>query len=124
MHPPSIKGMEAAANSPCVVEIDTATKPLQPLVAGLLQMTRLESQVVEPQLEWCDVNELVDAAVYTPDDSPAELTVRHAERKLRLIVRNHGPAFRRARKDACSENSIGHRERQMSKRSAATSPAR
>jgi two-component system, OmpR family, sensor histidine kinase KdpD len=132
----SIEGMGTAAANPYVVEIDTATKRLQRLVDGLLQMTRLESQVVEPQLEWCDVNELVEAAVkaagdvlkshpvsvdvaadiplvktdqallhqalanilhnaavYSPDQSAVELTVRHAEQKLRLTVRDHGPGL-------------------------------
>ena len=132
----AIEEMGAAANNPYVVEIDTATKRLQRLVDGLLQMTRLESQIVEPQLEWCDVHELVDAsvkaagdalkdhpvrvdvapdipliktdqallqqalanilhnaAVYTPGDSAVELTVRHAEQKLRLTVRDHGPGL-------------------------------
>ena len=132
----SIEGMGAAAANPYIVEIDTATKRLQRLVDGLLQMTRLESQVVEPQLEWCDVNELVEAAVkaagdalkshpvsidvaadiplvktdqallhqalanilhnasvYSPDQSPVELTVRHAEQKLRITVRDHGPGL-------------------------------
>jgi two-component system sensor histidine kinase KdpD len=59
----SIEGMGAAAENPYVVEIDTATTRLQRLVDGLLQMTRLESQVIEPQLEWCDVIELAENAV-------------------------------------------------------------
>lgn len=132
----SIEGMGAAAANPYVVEIDTATKRLQRLVDGLLQMTRLESQIVEPQMEWCDVHEIVEAAVkaagdalknhplilhvaadiplvktdqallhqalanilhnaavYSPDQSPVELTARHAEQKLRLTVRDHGPGL-------------------------------
>ena len=132
----SIEGMGVAAANPYVIEIDTATKRLQRLVDGLLQMTRLESQVVEPQMEWCDVNEIVEgavkaagdamkchpvcidiapdiplirtdqallyqalanilhnAAVYSPERSPIELTVRHAVRKLRLTIRDHGPGL-------------------------------
>ncbi len=132
----SIEGMGAAAHNPYVEEIDTATRRLQRLVDGLLQMTRLESKIVEPQLEWCDVNELLEAAVqaagdvltghpvrvdiapdipliktdqallqqalanilhnagvYTLADSPVELTVRHAEQKLRITVRDHGPGL-------------------------------
>ena len=65
----SIEGMGAAAANPYVVEIDTATKRLQRLVDGLLQMTRLESKVVEPQLEWCDVGELVEGAVKAAGDA-------------------------------------------------------
>jgi two-component system, OmpR family, sensor histidine kinase KdpD len=129
----SIEGMGPAAADPYVMEIDTATKRLQRLVDGLLQMTRLESQVVEPQFEWCDVNELLEsavkaagdalkshpleidvpadlpliktdqallsqalanvlhnAAVYTPPQTPVELTVRHAEQRLRITVRDQG----------------------------------
>jgi two-component system sensor histidine kinase KdpD len=132
----SIEGMGVAASNPYVVEIDTATRRLQRLVDSLLQMTRLESQVVEPQLEWCDVNEMVDgavkaaadvlkghplaieivpdmplvmtdqallgqalanilhnAAVYSPALSPIEISARHAEQKLRLTVRDHGPGL-------------------------------
>ncbi|MES2438104.1 MAG: sensor histidine kinase KdpD [Verrucomicrobiota bacterium] len=132
----SIEGMGTAAANPYVMEIDTATKRLQRLVDGLLQMTRLESQVVEPQMEWCDVNDLVEsavtaagdalkshvleidlssdipliktdqgllsqalanvlhnAAVYTPAQASVELTVRHAEQKLRITVRDHGPGL-------------------------------
>ncbi len=52
-----------------VQEIDTATKRLQRLVDGLLQMTRLESQVIEPQLEWCDVSELIDGGLRSAGDA-------------------------------------------------------
>ncbi len=132
----SIDGMGAVAQNPYVREIDTATARLQRLVDGLLQMTRLESQVVEPRLEWCDVNELLqaairsagealsgrplhidispdiplvktdqslltqalanilhNAAVYTPAGTAVDLTARHAEGKLRLTVRDHGPGL-------------------------------
>ncbi len=133
----SIEGMDrATADNPYVIEIDTASKRLQRLVDGLLQMTRLESKVVEPNLEWCDVRELIDgavkaagdamrshpveisisadiplirtdqnllgqalanilhnAAVYSPAQSPVEITARHAEQKLRVTVRDHGPGL-------------------------------
>lgn len=67
----SIEGMGNAAANPYVSEIDTATKRLQRLVDGLLQMTRLESQVVEPQPEWCDVEEMVDGAIQSAGDALA-----------------------------------------------------
>ncbi len=132
----AIEGMGAAAANPYVEEISTASKRLQRLVDGLLQMTRLESEVVEPQLEWCDVSELVgdavaavsdalkthsvqisispdlpliktdhallqqaltnvlhNAAVYSPAQSAIELSARHADHRLRLSVRDHGPGL-------------------------------
>ncbi|MES2922897.1 MAG: sensor histidine kinase KdpD [Verrucomicrobiota bacterium] len=132
----AIEGLGTATANPYVVEIDTATKRLQRLVDGLLQMTRLESEVVQPKLEWYDVNELIDgavnavddamgvhpleidiapdiplmktdhtlltqslvnllhnAAVYSPPNAAIELTVRNAEQKLRLTVRDHGPGL-------------------------------
>jgi two-component system sensor histidine kinase KdpD len=132
----SIEGMGAAGENPYAVEIDTATKRLQRLVDGLLQMTRLESQVIEPQMEWCDVHELIEAAakaagdalrshalevgidpdiplmktdqallsqslanilhnaaVYAPAGTTVEVAARHAEGKLRLTVRDHGPGL-------------------------------
>jgi two-component system, OmpR family, sensor histidine kinase KdpD len=64
----SIDGMGAAATDPYIVEIDTATKRLQRLVDGLLHMTRLESKVVEPRIEWCDVREIVEGAVAAAGD--------------------------------------------------------
>jgi two-component system sensor histidine kinase KdpD len=44
-------------------EIETSTARLNRLVANLLDMTRLESGRVKPHLEWCDVKDLVNAAV-------------------------------------------------------------
>ncbi len=64
----ALEGMGAAATNPYVAEIDTASRRLQRLVNNLLQMTRLESQVVEPRLEWCDVHELVEGALQTAAD--------------------------------------------------------
>ncbi len=72
--------------SPYVDEIDTAAKRLQRLVEGLLQMTRLESQVVEPRLEWCDVHEIVAAAVRAAGDPMAQHVLeRHIPDDLPLV---------------------------------------
>ena len=67
-----IKGLDgdgAVAANPYVGEIGTAIKRLQRLVDGLLQMTRLESQVMEPRLERCDVSELVEGAITAVGDA-------------------------------------------------------
>lgn len=65
----AVEGIGPAAQNPYVAAIDTASKRLQRLVDGLLQMTRLESQVLEPHLEWCDVGELMDGAVAAVGDA-------------------------------------------------------
>ncbi len=65
----AIEGMGTAAANPYVSEIDIATKRLQRLVDSLLQMTRLESQVVEPKPEWCDVRDVVAGAVAAVSDA-------------------------------------------------------
>lgn len=65
----SLEGMGPRPSDPYVAEIDLAAKRLQRLVDGLLQMTRLESQVVEPQLEWCDVAEMVEEALAAVGDT-------------------------------------------------------
>ncbi|MCW1924204.1 sensor histidine kinase KdpD [Luteolibacter arcticus] len=53
------------AGNPYLSEIDTASRRLQRIVEGLLQMTRLESSVIEPRMEWCDVHEIVGSALET-----------------------------------------------------------
>ncbi len=44
-------------------EIDKGSQRLNRVVNNLLDMTRLESGVVEPKLEWCEVRELVEGAI-------------------------------------------------------------
>lgn len=50
-------------------EIGTATKRLHRLVNNLLDQTRLESGALRPKLDWCDANDLVNAAVESVRDS-------------------------------------------------------
>jgi len=57
-------------------EITTATARLQRVVDGLLQMARLESEVIEPRQEWCDVDELVASALESTGDAMAGREVR------------------------------------------------
>jgi two-component system sensor histidine kinase KdpD len=53
-----------------VDEIQEATGRLNRLVGNLLNMTRLESGLVKPKLEWCDVSDLL------------QVTVKETEREL------------------------------------------
>ena len=44
-------------------EIRTATRRLNRLVNNLLDQTRLESGALRPRLDWCDIHDLVNAAL-------------------------------------------------------------
>jgi two-component system sensor histidine kinase KdpD len=44
-------------------EIHVAAERLNRLVAHLLDMTRLESGMLQPKLDWCDVNDLIHGAL-------------------------------------------------------------
>ncbi|MGH7958769.1 MAG: sensor histidine kinase, partial [Opitutaceae bacterium] len=52
-------------------EIRTASKRLHRLVNNLLDQTRLESGALQPTLDWCDANDLVNAAIDSVRDSLA-----------------------------------------------------
>ncbi len=65
--------------SPYLAEITTATQRLQRVVDSLLQMTRLESDVLKPSLDWCDVRDVVSAAQHA-----VGLPLETHEMKLRL----------------------------------------
>jgi two-component system sensor histidine kinase KdpD len=52
-------------------EIRTASKRLHRLVNNLLDQTRLESGALRAKLDWCDANDLVNAAVESVRDSLA-----------------------------------------------------
>ncbi len=57
----SLEGM-GPGGSPYLEEIRTASGRLQRVVDGLLQMSRLESEVVQPQRDWCDLLDVISAA--------------------------------------------------------------
>lgn len=46
-----------------VPEIHIAAERLNRLVANLLDMTRLESGMIQPKLDWCDVRDIINASV-------------------------------------------------------------
>jgi two-component system sensor histidine kinase KdpD len=57
----ALEGMNGS-QSPYLGEITTATQRLQRVVDSLLQMTRLESDVLKPNLDWCDLRDVISAA--------------------------------------------------------------
>lgn len=44
-------------------DIDIASIRLNRQVENILNMNRLESSILKPQLDWCDINELVNSAI-------------------------------------------------------------
>lgn len=44
-------------------EIHAAAERLNRLVANLLDMTRLESGMIQPKLDWCDVRDVINSAI-------------------------------------------------------------
>ncbi len=44
-------------------EIHIAAERLNRLVANLLDMSRLESGMIQPKMDWCDIRDLINAAV-------------------------------------------------------------
>ncbi len=59
----ALEGMNGS-QSPYLGEITTATQRLQRVVDSLLQMTQLESDVLKPNLDWCDLRDVISAAQY------------------------------------------------------------
>jgi two-component system sensor histidine kinase KdpD len=48
--------------NPFVAEIDTATRRLQRLVEHFIEITRLESDAVKPEAEWCEFEDVLHTA--------------------------------------------------------------
>jgi two-component system sensor histidine kinase KdpD len=70
---------DAALRESLTGEIRTAARRLNRLVGNLLDQTRLESGVLKPRLDWCDPQDLVNAALEDVRDTlaghPLEVTV-------------------------------------------------
>ncbi|MBE2203789.1 MAG: sensor histidine kinase KdpD [Chthoniobacterales bacterium] len=79
----AVEGM-AGTSGPYLAEITTATQRLQRVVDNLLHMTRIESDVLQPRPDWCDLHDVIAAArravgqplashpvtLHLPDDLP------------------------------------------------------
>ena len=53
-------------------EVQLAVRRLHRVINNLLDMTRIESGVIQPKLEWCDVGELIQAAIELAGESVGE----------------------------------------------------
>lgn len=62
---------DARKRAAVAAEIRTATSRLDRLVTNLLGQTRLESGGIQPQIDWCDAHDLVNAAKRAVGDAIA-----------------------------------------------------
>ncbi len=87
----AVETMEPGREDPRIDEIDTASRRLQRIVEGLLQMTRVEASVIQPRPEWCDVNDIVSGAVEAAVDSFKHRELRiQVPSDLPLVKTDHG----------------------------------
>lgn len=87
----ALEGLNQPTN-PYVREMNTAAGRLQRVVDHLLHITRIESSVVEPRRDWCEVSEVLDEAKSSVADvltghpvkvsSPEDLPLIHADNML------------------------------------------
>lgn len=59
-------------NTTTLREIQLAVRRLHRVINNLLDMTRIESGVIQPKLDWCDVGELIQAAVELAGEAAGE----------------------------------------------------
>jgi two-component system sensor histidine kinase KdpD len=57
-------------------EIQLALRRLHRVINNLLNMTRIESGVIRPKLDWCDIGELIQAAIELAGESLSEHRIR------------------------------------------------
>ena len=67
-------------------EIHSALRRLNRVINNLLDMTRIESGVVRPKLDWCDVNELIEKSVeLTGDTIDEHRMIVHVEPNFPMV---------------------------------------
>lgn len=66
------RGGENERNQTTLHEIQLAVRRLHRVINNLLDMTRIESGVIQPKLEWCDVAELIQSAIDLAGESAGE----------------------------------------------------
>jgi len=60
------------ARNDTVSEIKLAVRRLNRVISNLLEMTRIEAGVVQPKVDWCDIDEIVEGAVEIAADALAK----------------------------------------------------
>jgi two-component system sensor histidine kinase KdpD len=62
------QSVDAPEKKVALREVQSAVRRLHRVIDNLLDMTRIETGVVEPKLDWCDVEELIRAAIELAGD--------------------------------------------------------
>jgi two-component system sensor histidine kinase KdpD len=71
-------------------EIDKASLRLNRQVENLLNMSRLESGTLQPKMDWCDLNELVNSLISKLQPSASQKLVFHEDENLPLFKLDMG----------------------------------
>jgi two-component system sensor histidine kinase KdpD len=73
-------------NETTLREIQLAVRRLHRVINNLLDMTRVESGVIHPMLDWCDVGELIQAAIDLASDGISDRSiVIEADKNLPIV---------------------------------------
>jgi len=81
------QGQNDQARNETVGEIKLAVRRLNRVISNLLEMTRIEAGVVQPKLDWCDIDEVVEGAVELAADALAQ-------HRLALDIRDNLPMIK------------------------------
>lgn len=79
--------LSAAQHDELIAEIGTASIRLNGQLENLLSMSRLESGVLKPKTDWCDVNELVFSVIH-------DLSGHYPEHRIRFDHNDRLPLFK------------------------------
>lgn len=67
-------------------EVQSAVQRLHRVINNLLDMTRIEAGVVQPKLDWCDIGDLIQAAIQLAADTTSEHPIIvHADETLPMV---------------------------------------
>lgn len=78
--------LSIAQQEELLVEIETASMRLNRQVENLLSMSRLESGMLRPKYEWCDLNELIHSLIQKAGNG--------AEHRIFFLANDNLPLFR------------------------------
>ncbi len=82
--------LSVANKNDLLTEIDKASMRLNRQVENLLNMSRLESGMLKPKIDWCDVNELINSVIQKCMVTKDQMIVFQPNEKLPLFKLDAG----------------------------------